>query len=217
MDFSDDERDEHEHGEREDYASPEKRRPSYSWDDEKTLVSALIHDGCEDPADPNVKFAALADSLQEPFTRAGNTLLQDMAHTLQPAVQRVTTAHRTLERRVDPAFATGLLAFDDACKALEALVIDEQHVLQQAFSDTESRIKDLFVLLEEAYRHRDQLWKDLEAVIVAKIDPVIATLAEVPAATERRIAELEKHAKTLVAKDDTDAADKLRGMLAKFV
>ncbi|KAJ7444855.1 hypothetical protein FB451DRAFT_1433828 [Mycena latifolia] len=211
MDFSDDEYEDREH----DGPSPEKRRPSYSWDDETTLVSALIYDGCGDPTDPNVKLAALADSLQAPFTSAGTALLQDMAHTLQPAVQRVTAAHRTLTRRVDPAFATGLLAFDDACKALEVLVIDEQHALQRAFAETETRIKDLFVSLEEAYRHRDRLWTDLDAVIASTVDPALAALAEVPAATERTIGALEKHAKTLAAKDD-DGADKIRGMLAKF-
>ncbi|KAJ6597163.1 hypothetical protein DFH09DRAFT_973103, partial [Mycena vulgaris] len=160
MDFSDDDR-----GSYSAFPSPEKRRPSYSWDDETTLVSALIHDGEGDPADPSAKLAALADSLQAPFTRAGTALLQDMAHTLQPAVQRVTAAHRTLTRRVDPAFATGLLAFDDACKALEALVIDEQHALRHAFAATETRIRTLFAQLEDAYLHRDRLWTDLDAVI----------------------------------------------------
>ncbi|KAJ7940377.1 hypothetical protein B0H13DRAFT_1470454, partial [Mycena leptocephala] len=167
-------------------------RVSYSWDDETTLVSALIHDGSgADPADPTVKLAALADSLQGPFTRAGTALLQDMAHTLQPAVQRVNTAHRTLARRVDPGFATGLLAFDDACKGMETLVIDEQRALQNAFVATETRIKDLFVRLQDAYRHRDHLWTDLEAVITATVDPALAALAEVPAITERTIAALE--------------------------
>ncbi|KAJ7087780.1 hypothetical protein C8R44DRAFT_649970 [Mycena epipterygia] len=214
MDFSDDDDDGHD--ERGASDGPERRRPSYAWDDETTLVSALIHDGCDDPSDPTTKLAALADSLHAPFAHAGTALLQDMAHTLQPAVQRVTTAHRTLARRVDPAYATGLLAFDDACKALEALTINEQHALQHAFTTTETRIKDLFTRLEDAYRHRDRLWADLEAVIAATVDPALAALAEVPAATERTIAALEKHAKTLAAKDD-DGADKIRGMLAKLV
>ncbi|KAJ6525700.1 hypothetical protein B0H19DRAFT_1042511 [Mycena capillaripes] len=219
LDFSDDahdydyENDENDPG----YASPAKKaRPSYSWDDETTLVSALLHDGPgTDPADPTAKLSALADSLQAPFARAGTDLLQDMAHTLQPAVQRVTTAHRTLARRVDPAFTTGLLAFDDACKGLEALTIDEQRVLQHAFVATETRIQNLFARLVDAYHHRDRLWADLEATLAATVDPALAALAEVPAATERTIAALEKHAKTLAAKDD-DSADKLRGVLAKF-
>jgi MinD-like ATPase involved in chromosome partitioning or flagellar assembly len=80
----------------------------------------------------------------------------------------------------------------------------------------QTRIKDLFVRLQDAYRHRDHLWTDLEAVITATVDPALAALAEVPAVTERTIAALEKHAKTLAAKDD-DGADKLRGVLAKFV
>ncbi|KAJ6502273.1 hypothetical protein C8R45DRAFT_1209865 [Mycena sanguinolenta] len=216
--FSDDDRDHDENDEPEAvYMSPVKKaRHSYSWDDETTLVSTLLHDGqYEDPADPTNKLSALADSLQEPFTRAGTALLHDMAHTLQPAVQRVTTVHKTLARRVDPAFTTGLLAFDDACKGLEALTIDEHRDIDQAFAATEARIKALFKRLEDAYRERDRLWVELEAVITANVDPALAALAEVPAATERTIASLEKHAKSLAAKDD-DGADKLRGVLANL-
>ncbi|KAJ7510128.1 hypothetical protein B0H11DRAFT_1957802 [Mycena galericulata] len=164
--------------------SPQKRRPSYSWDDESTL-------------------------LHSPFVRAGAALVHDMAHTLQPAVQRVSSAHRALARRVDPAFANGLLAFDDACKGFEALVIDEQDALRTAFEATETRIKALFARLEDAYAHRARLWADLDCL--PRPDP----LADAPAATERTIAALEKHAKTLAAKDD-DGNDKIRGMLAKF-
>ncbi|KAJ7172244.1 hypothetical protein C8R46DRAFT_1085264 [Mycena filopes] len=197
--------------------SPAKKaRPSYSWEDESTLVSSLLHDAPGgDPADPAVKLAALAESLQDPFTRAGTDLLQDIAHTLQPAVQRVMVTHHTLERHVDPAFIGGLLAFDDACKGLETLTIDEERTLQNAFTATETRIKDLFARLEDAYAHRDRLWADLEAVLANTVDPAIAALAEIPAATERTIAILEKHAKSVAAKDD-DGADKLRGVLAKF-
>ncbi|KAF7363674.1 hypothetical protein MSAN_01024800 [Mycena sanguinolenta] len=218
LDFSDDERDHDENDEPEAvYMSPVKKaRPSYSWDDETTLVSALLHDGqYEDPADPATKLSALADSLQEPFTRAGTALLHDMAHTLQPAVQRVTTAHKTLARRVDSAYTTGILAFDDACKSLEALSIDEHRDIKEAFAATETRIKALFKRLDDAYRERDRLWVEIEAVITTNVDPALAALAEVPAATERTIATLEKHAKNLAAKDD-DGADKLRGVLANL-
>ncbi|KAJ7047082.1 hypothetical protein C8F04DRAFT_1248114 [Mycena alexandri] len=198
-------------------ASPVKKpRVSYNWEDEPTLVSSLLQDAPGgDPADPNLKLTALVDSLQDPFTRAGTALLQDMAHTLQPAVQSVTVAHRALDRRVDHGFATGIIAFDDACKGFEALNIDEERTLQSAFTATETRIKDLFARLEDAYAHRDRLWTDLEGVLVNTVDPAIAALAEIPATTERTIATLEKHAKSLAAKDD-DGADKLRGVLAKF-
>jgi hypothetical protein len=134
------------------YASPAKRsrrnspprnsprRHSYSWDDETTLFSELLHDNPGNyRVDPTAKYSALADSLQVPFTAAGNELLQDVAHTLQPAVQSVIDAHDALKKRVDPMFATGLLSFDDACKALEALSIDENRALQHAFTATEVR------------------------------------------------------------------------------
>lgn len=193
--------------------------------------------------DPKDDPAALADQLQSPFARAGAALVHDMAHTLQPAVQRVSAAHRALGRRVDPAFATGLLAFDDTCKGFEALVINEQDALKDAFKATEvrvlpsflalltllfvifttsltthpqTRIKALFAHLEDAYAHRARLWTDLDAFLAQTVDPAIQALAETPAAIERTIAALEKHAKALAAKDD-DGADKIRGMLAKFV
>ncbi|KAJ7343201.1 hypothetical protein DFH08DRAFT_746644, partial [Mycena albidolilacea] len=178
------------------YASPAKRsrrnspprnsprRHSYSWDDETTLFSELLHDNPGNyRVDPIAKYSALADSLQAPFTAAGNELLQDVAHTLQPAVQSVIDAHDALKKRVDPMFATGLLSFDDACKALEALSIDENRALQHAFTATETRIKDLFARLEDAYRDRDRLWANLEAMLTSNVDPALAALAEVPAAT----------------------------------
>ncbi|KAJ7272043.1 hypothetical protein B0H12DRAFT_1228886 [Mycena haematopus] len=216
LDFSDDDEHDENHDPHAIHTSPAKKsRPSYSWDNETTLVSALLHDGQgEDPADPTVKLSALADSLQEPFTRAGTALLHDMAHTLQPAIQRVTTAHKTLARHVDPAFTTGLLSFDDACKSFEDLTIDEYRALKQAYAATETRIKGLFERLEEAYRDRDRLWVELEAILASNVDPALAALAEVPAATERTIAALEKHAKSLAVKDD--GAEKLRGVLANL-
>ncbi|KAJ7074187.1 hypothetical protein C8F01DRAFT_1099551 [Mycena amicta] len=201
-----------------DRQSPAKKpRPSYVWDNEDTLVSALV-DEDSNTTDPNAKFVALADSLQENFNRKGTIVLHDMAHTLQPAVQRIQHTHRTLERHIDPMYTTGLLAFDDAAKAFESLDIEDQRVLQREYTATKERIKDLFSHLEDAYSHREKLWSDLEAGIAAKVDPTIAALAEVPAATERTISSLEKHAKTLAAKDDdAAAADKIRGMLSKLV
>ncbi|CAK5277328.1 unnamed protein product [Mycena citricolor] len=197
------------------YGSPQaKSRPSYTWDDEKTLVTALIDDEDDHVADPDAKLSRLADSLREPFARAGTALIQDMAHTLQPAVQRVTSAHRTLTRHVDTAYATGLLAFDDACKLFELATIEDQQALQQAFTATAKRIKGLFERLEEAYRHRDKLWTDLDTYLAAEIDPVIASLAEVPSATERTINTLEKHARNMATKDDDSA--KIQSMLAKL-
>lgn len=81
---------------------------------------------------------------------------------------------------------------------------------------TQTRIKDLFARLEDAYRHRDRLWADLDTTVATTVDPALAALAEVPAATERTIAALEKHAKTLADKND-DGTEKLRGVLAKFM
>ncbi|KAF7311462.1 hypothetical protein MKEN_01048500 [Mycena kentingensis (nom. inval.)] len=194
-----------------------KPRPSYPWDNEETLVASLTDD--QDPImrDTDAKALARIDSLQTQFNRQGAVVVKDMAHTLQPAVQRVQNVHRKLERHVDPTYINGLLAFDDACKEFEAVVLEDQRVIMREYNATKERIKDLFAHLEDAYQHREKLWTDLEASISSRIDPTIAALAEVPAATERTLASLEKHAKSLAPKEDEiSAADKIRGMLAKL-
>ncbi|KAJ7632846.1 hypothetical protein FB45DRAFT_913702 [Roridomyces roridus] len=194
--------------------SPQKGRPSYSWDDEKTLVSSLLHESL--PNDPKHDPALLADKLRSPFSQAGKHVVQDVVHVLQPAMQRVSTVHDEFDHRLERSYETGLLTFDDACKVHEALSGDEQAALSTAYEATEARIKDLFERLKDAYAHRAQLWKDVEAFLTQTVDPALQVLAEVPAATERTIASLEKHAKTLAAKDTDDGAEKIRGMFAKL-
>ncbi|KAJ6630559.1 hypothetical protein B0H10DRAFT_2427682 [Mycena sp. CBHHK59/15] len=189
--------------------------PSYAWDNEATLVSALLQDGHGAAADPDAKLTALADSLHTPFAAAGRGLLTDIAHTLQPAVQRVTAAHRAT-RAADASFATGLLAFDDACKRLEAVSLGAHDALHTAFAASEARIKELFRRLEVAYLHRDRLWADLGAALADTVDPALAALTDVPAHTERTIAALERHAKTLASKDKDSSEDKIKGLLARF-
>lgn len=85
-------------------------------------------------------------------------------------------------------------------------------ILLTAAHLSQTRIKALFAHLQDAYAHRARLWTDLEAFLAQTVDPALQALAETPAATERTIAALEKHAKTLAAKDD-DGADKIRGCL----
>ncbi|KAF7311465.1 Glyco-hydro-5-C domain-containing protein [Mycena kentingensis (nom. inval.)] len=70
-----------------------KPRPSYPWDNEETLVASLTDDQDPTMRDTDAKALARIDSLQTQFNRQGAVVVKDMAHTLQPAVQRVQNVH----------------------------------------------------------------------------------------------------------------------------
>ena len=99
-----------------------------------------------------------------------------------------------------------------AATEVRSRVFDELVVLSTYVLSEQTRIKALLARPEDAYHERNRLWVELEAVITTKVDPAIT---EVPAATERTIATLEKDAKNLAAKDN-DWADKLCGVLANL-
>lgn len=84
---------------------------------------------------------------------------------------------------MDLAYGTGLLAFDEVCKRVEALALHNEDEIKTAFTDTQviprqlpwfsgpltdsarllqKDIKNLVAQLTAAYRHRDSLWTDLE-------------------------------------------------------
>nr|GAT51062.1 predicted protein [Mycena chlorophos] len=201
-----------------DTVEPEPRpRPSYVWDNEDTLVSALLDEHHPTDADPDATFFALAGTLQDNFDRKGKVLLHEMARTLQPTVQRIKRVHESLPAQVDEPYINGVFGFDDACKNFEQEIVEENRALLREYQASKERIVEIFDRLSDAYTHRAKLWTALEAT-EAKVDAAIATLSEVPAGVERTITSLEKHAKTLAAKDeDGSAADKIRGMLAKLV
>ncbi|KAJ3866230.1 hypothetical protein EV359DRAFT_37083, partial [Lentinula novae-zelandiae] len=142
----------------------EEERPTFTWENEKTLVSDLLHDGYEQEHE-DVKLSSLADSIQAAFSVHSKELLDDVADTLVPAVNLVKHGHQVLNDQVDDSFALGVFEFDEACKKLEAVTISSHNELKKAYRTSQARIQDLLKQLEEACTRRDRLWVDFEAAL----------------------------------------------------
>ncbi|KAJ3880691.1 hypothetical protein F5051DRAFT_450575 [Lentinula edodes] len=127
----------------------EEERPTFTWENEKTLVSDLLHDGYPywsllriflftcfvsyEQEHEDVKLSSLADSIQAAFSVHSKELLDDVADTLVPAVNLVKHGHQILNDQVDDSFALGVLEFDEACKKLEAVTISSHNELKKAY------------------------------------------------------------------------------------
>ncbi|KAF8831087.1 hypothetical protein HHX47_DHR1000282 [Lentinula edodes] len=214
----------------------EEERPTFTWENEKTLVSDLLHDGHEQEHE-DVKLSSLADSIQAAFSVHSKELLDDVADTLVPAVNLVKHGHQVLNDQVDDSFALGVLEFDEACKKLEAVTISSHNELKKAYRtsqvvlrqwiyayiflqlfdlvDIQARVQDLLKQLEEACTRRDRLWVDFEAALDDILNPATNSLKTLPIRMERTIATLEKQSKQ-IGKDNGSKEKYLKGLLSKF-
>ncbi|KAF8977631.1 hypothetical protein BDQ17DRAFT_439220 [Cyathus striatus] len=108
-----------------------------------------------------------------------------------------------MEELADAPFADGLLMFNTACKEIELHFLEEHDQLQEAYTAAKKRMDTILVQLEEEYKHRDELWANLEATIDALAEQALKDLQETPGNVERTIARLEKERKAL----EFDAVD----------
>jgi len=81
----------------------------------------------------------LANSLQTSFDLEGKEVKKEIAETLVPTVNRVKALYGILDDEVDIAFGKGLLTFNNACKETEAMAIEEQDELKQAYLTSQVR------------------------------------------------------------------------------
>ncbi|THU82894.1 hypothetical protein K435DRAFT_690636, partial [Dendrothele bispora CBS 962.96] len=152
----------------EDDEDEEHAGPAFPWEDEKTLVSDLMDeydDGGDDEQYSDEQLTSLADSIEDSLMLHSKELSEDAAETLVPAVNRVKQAHQALKVNADYTFGAGVLEFDEACKTMEAVTLNEFDELKELYRDTRLRIVDLFKELQEAYTRRDQLWLDLDKAL----------------------------------------------------
>ncbi|KAJ4487697.1 hypothetical protein J3R30DRAFT_3787019 [Lentinula aciculospora] len=192
----------------------EDERRTFTWEDEKTLVSDLLHNGYEQESE-DVKLRSLADSIQAAFSVHSKVLLDDVADTLVPAVNRVKQGHQVLNDQVDDSFALGVLEFDEACKKLETVTITSHNELKKAYRASQARIQDLIKQLEEGCARRDRLWVDFEAALDETLNPAKDSLQTLPIRVERTIATLEKQSKQ-IGKESGSKEKYLKGLLSKF-
>ncbi|KAK0463842.1 uncharacterized protein EV420DRAFT_1264659, partial [Desarmillaria tabescens] len=202
----------------------------FPWEDEQTLIDELSRDGGGEPDDDEV--LRLIDSLQTSFTCYSNTLVDDIAQTLVPAVRRVKEAHHILNTHVDEDFGKGLWEFHDACKKIEVAMLKDANKVKEEYEAVQVHIADIMAKLEDAYAQRDQLWVDFEVKFngigtlnlvssrvllfeLVTVDPTIDMLKDLPVRMERAISEVDKQSKKL-NKDDVGPEQTLKDLLTKL-
>ncbi|KAL0946765.1 hypothetical protein HGRIS_012940 [Hohenbuehelia grisea] len=186
----------------------------FPWEEEETLVHAMLSDGPCHEADRD-KMVALAESLQAPFDNHAHILKQDIAKTLVPTVKRVKQAHRTVAEKIDQEFGQGLVLFDDACQKMEAMTMREEDELKTIYLSCRTKLQELFDELGDAYERRSQLWVELDKSINDTVDPIVEDLENLPSRIERSIASLDKQSRDIhkdngkSKKDDADYFKKM--------
>ncbi|KAI0929041.1 hypothetical protein AcW1_006095 [Taiwanofungus camphoratus] len=130
------------------------------WDEETTLVAMLQESYPGE--DEQEELMALVDKLKAPMSAQGAALKQYMVETIVPVITRVKEVHGALEDKVDLAFGTGLLTFDEVCKKVEAMAIRDEDELRTAYVDCQDKRQHLLVELEHAYNQRGDLWLKLQ-------------------------------------------------------
>ncbi|KAH8826933.1 hypothetical protein DL96DRAFT_1604901 [Flagelloscypha sp. PMI_526] len=165
--------------------------PTFSWTDEKTLVSDLIDAPSSDTEGHDSKKEDAFIRLEEAFALEGKKMAHDIASELFPAVKSLKKTFASATKTFDQPFRTAILAFNDGCKDFEELRIDEEATLDEAYQSCKM-LTELACLpeLETAYKARDALWTALQADM-----DKIKSLKDAPTKIERLITNLEKHAK----------------------
>ncbi|KAF4576662.1 hypothetical protein EYR40_000909 [Pleurotus pulmonarius] len=190
----------------------------FQWEEEETLVNALINDGAPVHLE-NQSIMTLVDSLQTSFATQGTKVLHGLAQNLVPAAKRVKEVHRALEQGIDPMYAQGLLTFDNACQSAEATSTQQEGQLLRSYTEAQTNLQRLFDELDVLYVQRKELWKTLEDNMERIDTPIRNDLKDLPARLERTVTELEKRSKSLT-KDDTktskDEAAYLKSLISKF-
>ncbi|KAF9077106.1 hypothetical protein BDP27DRAFT_597305 [Rhodocollybia butyracea] len=180
-------------------------RPTFTWEDEETLVSDLLHNNHEQQSEDG-KLISLADSIQSAFAVHSKELLDDVADTLVPAANRVKHAYQILNDQIDESYALGLLEFDEASKKIESVALTSQNEVKKAYNASQARIRDLFKQLDEAYARRDKLWVDFEKALNETINPAIDNIKTHPLRMERTLVTLEKQSKQIAKEGGGKAA-----------
>ncbi|KAK7693806.1 hypothetical protein QCA50_003378 [Cerrena zonata] len=143
---------------------------------------------------------------------------QHMKDTVIPAIQQVKTVHETLDEDVDLAFGTGLLAFNEVCKRVEAMAVRDEDEIKERYIQMQKNAKTLFAQLEAAYDRRDRLWAQLEHDLSQCAEHAKAAVESLPAEIEETITRLEKKSKDMEKKEKKTVSNQkmLRELVEKM-
>ncbi|KIY43523.1 hypothetical protein FISHEDRAFT_52922, partial [Fistulina hepatica ATCC 64428] len=133
----------------------------FQWEDERTLVSDLLEDN---DFEESVEHShdKLVESMQTHFSEQGYKIIDEIAKTLVPAVDKVKKCHRFHEEVIDVIYGQGILTFDSASKAVEMAALKEDETLRNSYSLIRRDIERLLGELEQIYAAREQRWKEFK-------------------------------------------------------
>ena len=90
--------------------------------------------------DPNdARHAEILEQLHQLFRDQDYALVDDMAKALFPAVDTVKRCHAHAKEEIDETFARGMTEFNDACKSVEAVTVEDLKLLRKSYDETKVR------------------------------------------------------------------------------
>lgn len=101
------------------------------------LVLIFCHSFRGKSSDNDDEVLAVADKLRAPMSQQSEQLKREFVDIFIPGVKRVKEVHDTLENMVDYEFGEGILMFDDACKKMEHMAIQEEDDLKNIHNVTQ--------------------------------------------------------------------------------
>ncbi|KAF9265509.1 hypothetical protein L218DRAFT_957089 [Marasmius fiardii PR-910] len=115
-----------------------------------------MHDGrstSEESEDS--KLNALAESIQDSLSLYSKELIDDIADTLVPAVNRVKHAHGVLNREMDGEFAEGLHDFVQGCRVMEDVTNPENDRVAEVYCESQVCLVEVSAFLRSHAVLRD--------------------------------------------------------------
>ncbi|KAI0072266.1 hypothetical protein K474DRAFT_414446 [Panus rudis PR-1116 ss-1] len=196
--------------------SDEEGEDESDWDEETTIVAMLQDDSPSE--DEREDITALADLLKAPLSAESQKLRQYMKDAIVPAITKVQSIHGVLEEKVDTAFGTGLLTFDEICKRVERISLQDETDLKKQFSAFQETVTKLLVRLEDTLDRRERLWMKLEEGLEECAERAKIALESIPEEVETTITKLEKKGKEMEKKGNSMASKQkmLKGLLEKL-
>ncbi|KAF9484645.1 hypothetical protein BDN70DRAFT_81208 [Pholiota conissans] len=184
---------------------------SFHWEEETTLFAELMDDGPYQTEEDRLD--DLVNSLQEPLTELGTQAKRNIASTLVGTINHVRKTLGLIDGNVDPYYGKGLHLFKKGSTAIEATCHARETQIKEIHEMTQQKITVLLDELKAEHEFRDKLWAKLKASINEIMNPVLETIKDAPALTERTIVKLDKQ----LENEDSKAVNPTQKLLQQLL
>jgi hypothetical protein len=92
---------------------------------------------------------ALVNQLNAPMAVCGAALKQHIVSNVVPAIRTVKATHAKIDGEVDVGFAKGVLMFDETCKEMELLAMQDEDALKVMYHESQASILDDVLWFQE--------------------------------------------------------------------